>query len=66
MNVVRRRCAIAVLAGTVVAVVFGAPTASAHPLGNFSVNHAHAIRFAPDGIVDDAVVDTAEIPTAQA
>lgn len=41
-------------------------TASAHPLGNFSVNHLNQLHFTADGIVDDVVIDTAEIPTAQA
>ena len=40
-------------------------TAAAHPLGNFSINHAHALTIGPDRIVDVAVVDVAEIPTAQ-
>jgi len=62
----RRRVVVAALIGAVITVVLGASTASAHPLGNFSVNHAHALRFTADAIVDDAVVDAAEIPTAQA
>ncbi|MCX4847037.1 nickel transporter [Streptomyces sp. NBC_00893] len=37
----------------------------AHPLGNFSLNHYDGLRLAPDGIEDTAVVDSAEIPTAQ-
>lgn len=37
----------------------------AHPLGNFSLNHYDGLRFVPDGIEDTAVVDSAEIPTAQ-
>ncbi|MFY0510540.1 nickel transporter [Streptomyces anulatus] len=41
------------------------PTAQAHPLGNFSVNHYDGLRLSPDGIEDTAVVDSAEIPTAQ-
>ena len=45
---------------------FGAAPALAHPLGNFSVNHHDGLRFLADRIVNDAVVDTAEIPTAQA
>ena len=40
-------------------------TVAAHPLGNFSINHAHALTIHPDRIVDLAVVDIAEIPTAQ-
>ncbi|MFJ6437576.1 nickel transporter [Streptomyces sp. NPDC091416] len=37
----------------------------AHPLGNFSMNHYDGLRLARDGITDTAVVDSAEIPTAQ-
>ena len=44
---------------------FGRP-ASAHPLGNLSVNHYHGLTVEPDRLVDDAVVDAAEIPTVQA
>ena len=40
-------------------------TASAHPLGNLSVNHFHGLVIQPDRFIDEAVVDTAEIPTAQ-
>jgi len=61
-----RRVLLAGAAGGVLAVVACAGSASAHPLGNFSVNHAHALRITPDHVVDDAVVDIAEIPTAQA
>ncbi|MER7699448.1 MULTISPECIES: nickel transporter [unclassified Streptomyces] len=42
-----------------------APTAHAHPLGNFSVNHYDGLRLSHDRIEDTAVVDSAEIPTAQ-
>ncbi|MET9655670.1 nickel transporter [Streptomyces sp. NPDC006510] len=37
----------------------------AHPLGNFSLNHYDGLRLTPDAIEDTAVVDSAEIPTAQ-
>ncbi|GAB3961114.1 nickel transporter [Streptomyces sparsus] len=49
-------------------VLFGlaaVPTAHAHPLGNFSVNHYDGLRLSHDRIEDTAVVDSAEIPTAQ-
>ncbi|MFD4371150.1 nickel transporter [Streptomyces sp. NPDC058486] len=42
-----------------------APTAQAHPLGDFSVNHYDGLRLSHDRIEDTAVVDSAEIPTAQ-
>ena len=46
--------------------VAGSPSASAHPLGNLSVNHYHGFRVADGVLVDDAVVDFAELPTVQA
>jgi len=39
--------------------------ASAHPLGNFTVNHYDGITVRPHAIDVLAVVDAAEIPTAQ-
>ncbi|MFF5956266.1 HoxN/HupN/NixA family nickel/cobalt transporter [Streptomyces luteogriseus] len=60
-------CRAAVVAAPLL-VLFGlsaAPTAQAHPLGNFSVNHHDGLRFSHDRIEDTAVVDSAEIPTAQ-
>ncbi|MFF3411919.1 nickel/cobalt transporter [Streptomyces sp. NPDC002742] len=43
-----------------------APTAQAHPLGNFSVNHYTGFTVRPDRVDVLAVTDTAEIPTLQA
>ena len=60
------RLTTAALIGVTIAATFGASPALAHPLGNFSVNHAHAFRFTPSTIIDHAVLDVAEIPTAQA
>jgi ABC-type nickel/cobalt efflux system permease component RcnA len=40
--------------------------ASAHPLGNFSVNVYNGIVVAPDEVRIDHVIDVAEIPTVQA
>jgi ABC-type nickel/cobalt efflux system permease component RcnA len=60
-------CRAAVVAAPLL-VLFGlsaAPTAQAHPLGNFSVNHYDGLRLSHDRIEDTAVVDSAEIPTAQ-
>jgi ABC-type nickel/cobalt efflux system permease component RcnA len=45
--------------------VIGAGSASAHPLGNFTVNHYDGLRLFVDRVQDLAVVDTAEIPTLQ-
>ena len=44
----------------------GVSAASAHPLGNFSVNHLNQLSFSSTGVTNNAVIDTAEIPTAQA
>lgn len=60
-----RRVVVAAAAGIVLALVGVAP-ASAHPLGNFSINHLDQLSFESGRIVDNAIVDTAEIPTAQA
>ena len=54
-------------AGAVVVGVGALPApAQAHPLGNLSVNHYHGLRVQPGLVIDDAVVDVAELPTAQA
>ncbi len=42
-----------------------ATPAAAHPLGNFTVNHYNGIALFPDRVDVLAVVDIAEIPTAQ-
>ena len=47
-------------------VLLTAGTASAHPLGNFTVNHYDGLVLTPHAVRDLAVVDTAEIPTQQA
>jgi nickel/cobalt transporter (NicO) family protein len=60
-----RRIALTAAVGGVALLAFGG-VASAHPLGNFSVNHAHSIHVTADHFVDEAVIDTAEIPAAQA
>jgi nickel/cobalt transporter (NicO) family protein len=63
-----RRAARRVVVGAAVAACLAlvvAGPAEAHPLGNFSVNHLNALRFEADRIVNHAIVDTAEIPTAQ-
>ena len=43
-----------------------APAASAHPLGNFTVNYASGLVVEPSAVQVDEVVDRAEIPTLQA
>jgi len=49
----------------VVAVLVPAAPASAHPLGNFTVNEYSGLRVQPDRVLLDLVVDMAEIPTFQ-
>ena len=39
--------------------------ASAHPLGNFTINHYAGLTIAPDRVDVDVVIDMAEIPTFQ-
>ena len=46
--------------------VVGLPAAaSAHPLGNFTVNRYSGLVVATDAVTVDHVLDLAEIPTAQ-
>ena len=53
-----------VLLGLVLGLVAAAP-ASAHPLGNFSVNHLSVVRVSDDRVDVRYVLDQAEIPTAR-
>jgi len=59
------RRALALFALIVLAVVWPAGAASAHPLGNFTVNLYSGIHVVPGQIRIDYVVDMAEIPTFQ-
>lgn len=59
---VRRRIVAALLA--IAALGFPA-VASAHPLGNFTINHYAALRVGPSEVRLDVVVDLAEIPAFQ-
>ena len=61
-----RRFLLLVVAASVAVVVLPAGPAAAHPLGNFTVNHLDQLSLGTDGVIIDAVVDAAEIPTAQA
>ncbi|MFJ4920300.1 nickel transporter [Streptomyces sp. NPDC088725] len=56
-------CALVVATAAVPVVV--APAASAHPLGNFTVNHHTGLTLSPDRVDARVVVDRAEISTAQ-
>jgi len=61
----RRTRPIGALLG-VLAVVFLPALVTAHPLGNFTINHYAGIRIEPERILLDVVIDQAEIPTFQA
>ena len=57
-----RRPAIA-LALCLAALALVVPAASAHPLGNFTINHYNGLRVETDAVIVDHVTDFAEIPT---
>jgi ABC-type nickel/cobalt efflux system permease component RcnA len=59
------RRAFALFALIVLAVLWPAGAASAHPLGNFTINLYSGIHLVPGEIRIDYVVDMAEIPTFQ-
>lgn len=60
------RRAFALITLVLVAIVWPAATAFAHPLGNFTVNLYSGLHVVPGEIRIDYVVDMAEIPTFQA
>jgi len=62
--VTRRLAAALVGVAALLTVTFG--HASAHPLGNFTINHYVGIRVEPDRVGLDVVIDEAEIPAFQA
>jgi nickel/cobalt transporter (NicO) family protein len=53
------------IAFAAIAAVFIPGVASAHPLGNFTVNHYARLDAQPDGLRIEYVLDEAEIPTFQ-
>ena len=53
------------VSATVVSALVGAGTATAHPLGNFTVNHFAAVDLAGNGVFVRYALDLAEIPTFQ-
>jgi nickel/cobalt exporter len=55
----------AVLATGIAVLASPATPASAHPLGNFSVNQYDGLAFSPGQVSVTAVVNTAELPTLQ-
>jgi len=60
------RRVVAALALALTLLGLGAPAASAHPLGNFTVNFSSGIRVEPGAVAVLVVMDAAEIPTVQA
>ena len=57
---------LAVVTGVVLSVLaVPMAAASAHPLGNFTINHYSGIHVSPDEIRVDYVIDMAEIPAFQ-
>ncbi len=57
----RVACSLGLLAALLVPAVV-----TAHPLGNYTINHYAGIRVEPDRVLLDVVIDQAEIPTFQA
>src|SRR3954465_3667506 len=60
-----KRVVLALVAGVAAILAWPASPASAHPLGNFSVNQYAGLTVHPDRVDVAAVVDFAEIPTLQ-
>jgi ABC-type nickel/cobalt efflux system permease component RcnA len=62
----RARAALLLSTGACLATTLAAaPAASAHPLGNATVNHYDGLLLSPRSLTDTAVEDVAEIPTLQ-
>jgi nickel/cobalt transporter (NicO) family protein len=59
------RARLLALLTAVVAFAAVTPTASAHPLGNFSINHLTQVRISADRVEALYILDQAEIPTFQ-
>lgn len=66
MTFLRRALVLVLAVGALLVLPVGrAPEASAHPPGNFTVNHHDGLVLHPDRVEVRAIVDTAEIPTVQ-
>ena len=65
MRLARRLLVLGALAAAIAVVGIPAAPASAHPLGNFTVNQYSGLRVQADRVLLDLVVDMAEIPTFQ-
>lgn len=63
--ITRRLCAIVLVPLVLVAVLLHPPAASAHPLGNFTVNRYSRLELSRAQVTIVYVVDMAEIPTFQ-
>jgi nickel/cobalt transporter (NicO) family protein len=61
----RGPCRAAAFLGVLAALLLPA-LVTAHPLGNFTINHYAGVRVEPDRVLLDVVIDQAEIPTFQA
>jgi ABC-type nickel/cobalt efflux system permease component RcnA len=61
----RPLAAAALLLAAVLALVTLPDSASAHPLGNFTVNHLSQVRISEDSVEVHYILDQAEIPTFQ-
>jgi ABC-type nickel/cobalt efflux system permease component RcnA len=59
------RLALRVSTMVITLLVLAAGSASAHPLGNFTVNHYAGLGIRGDGLLIDYVLDLAEIPAFQ-
>ena len=59
----RRSLFVAITSVVLVAAAGG--VASAHPLGNFTINHYAGVTVRPDSVIVDYVIDMAEIPAFQ-
>src|SRR3954451_19549993 len=53
------------IGSTIVLAAFGTGSASAHPLGNFSINHLSQVSISSDRVAVHYILDQAEIPTFQ-
>jgi ABC-type nickel/cobalt efflux system permease component RcnA len=62
-----RRWLLGLIAGALALLILAAtaPAASAHPLGNFTINTYNGVRIEPQAVAVRMIVDYAEIPTVQ-
>lgn len=65
MGLKRRSIVASLLIAAVLVLLATAPSAGAHPLGNFSVNHLSTVSISSDRVDVRYILDQAEIPTVQ-